>query len=281
MGLAEAVDRGVANALNFHGRASRSEFWYFHLFWIVALAFWAVIAAALIAVTGKEQVGAALGVVYLLSMVPILSLIVRRLHDCNRSAWWLAAFVVAPATGAFVAYLNVVQLFLLLWFGSQASFPGQNQYGAPIAPSGNWDHWFKPFWKYLIGPFVGPVLMLPMFLLGSIVRPLQLIALLAVSGLYWIHPLAGLAGVVLYSAWYTLSSRDLANSLLNVGLTLGWYLVYRSDFVPQPGLHWAVSALAGYYIGTFLQGWAALLPYVQAEVGFRSGGSHETVTAWQ
>lgn len=52
-------------------------------------------------------------------VLPSIALTVRRLHDTDRSAWWLLILLI-PFIGAIT----------LLVYSAQDSMPGQNQYGA-------------------------------------------------------------------------------------------------------------------------------------------------------
>jgi uncharacterized membrane protein YhaH (DUF805 family) len=97
--------RPLKNYANFSGRASRAEFWWFFLFLMVAyMVMW-------FALLGAVGVGAAAGtqtplgfigtfgiagifivLVYLALLIPSIAVQVRRLHDTDRSGWWLGAF---------------------------------------------------------------------------------------------------------------------------------------------------------------------------------------------
>jgi uncharacterized membrane protein YhaH (DUF805 family) len=96
--------RPLRNYANFAGRASRAEFWWFFLFVMV------IYLAALFAVGGfgrglaSMNPGADLvrgtftgsvivvGAFWLFLFIPMLAVQIRRLHDTNRSGWWLGAF---------------------------------------------------------------------------------------------------------------------------------------------------------------------------------------------
>jgi uncharacterized membrane protein YhaH (DUF805 family) len=94
----------------FRGRARRREYWYFMLF--------SVLAMALFEIVGGRTGGILLVVYALLLFLPSLAVSVRRLHDTNRSGWWLLINMV-PFIGAIV-------LFVFLVLDSQR---GENQYG--------------------------------------------------------------------------------------------------------------------------------------------------------
>lgn len=77
----------------FSGRARRKEYWMFVLFNIIvslALGFVAGFAGALV---GADL--SALSTIYTLAVfIPSVSVGVRRMHDTNRSGWWI--FLVVP-----------------------------------------------------------------------------------------------------------------------------------------------------------------------------------------
>jgi len=76
----------------FSGRASREAFWLFILMnSVVTLVF--VALEILLEMSWKIEV-----IYSLLVFLPMLSLIVRRLHDTQRSAWWLLV-VLVPVIG--------------------------------------------------------------------------------------------------------------------------------------------------------------------------------------
>ncbi len=73
---------------NFKGRSRRSEFWYFYLTYLITLA----IAMVLDSVLGLAISPLPYGIFYLLvalaSLIPTLSVSVRRLHDVGKSGWF-------------------------------------------------------------------------------------------------------------------------------------------------------------------------------------------------
>jgi uncharacterized membrane protein YhaH (DUF805 family) len=103
----------------FSGRARRKEYWFFFLFNIII----SIVLAVIDGVTGSFSPEAGMGLlggIYTLAvLIPGIAVSVRRLHDTERSGWWLLIALV-PLIGAIV----------LLVFMVQDSKPGQNQYGA-------------------------------------------------------------------------------------------------------------------------------------------------------
>lgn len=110
---------------DFQGRARRAEYWLFLLFvWIVEVAIVALTGALgadpeVGEVSGPMILGyGLLGVFGLAILVPSLALSVRRLHDTNRSGWWLLVALI-PFLGALV----------LIVFSLLDGTPGPNRFG--------------------------------------------------------------------------------------------------------------------------------------------------------
>ncbi len=75
----------------FRGRAGRAEFWYFQLYQFIILA-----ALSLVMMVAYE-LGGGLFVLYILAVaLPSFAVQVRRLHDINRSGWWVLLNLLPP-----------------------------------------------------------------------------------------------------------------------------------------------------------------------------------------
>ena len=115
----------------FSGRSRRKEYWYFALFYLLIFIALGVVDSVVgffsieagIGILGREVLVAPLvlvGAIFaLLMFIPSLAVGVRRLHDTDRSGWWLLIALI-PLGGAIV----------LLVFLVQDSEPGENQYGS-------------------------------------------------------------------------------------------------------------------------------------------------------
>ncbi|MDB5554938.1 MAG: Inner rane protein YhaH [Rhizobium sp.] len=100
---------------NFSGRAMRSEYWWYTLFAIIV----SVVLYIVDMMLGTQLLQPIFG---LATLLPGIGVSVRRLHDLDKSGWWLLiAFI--PLIGALV---------LLYWF-CQPGTPGDNQFGPPTA----------------------------------------------------------------------------------------------------------------------------------------------------
>lgn len=97
----------------FEGRSCRKEYWSFFLLTFVGM----LVVGVLDGLLGGT--GALVGVAYLGVLIPSLAAGVRRLHDTNRTGWWMALPLI-PVVGAIV----------LLVFLALKGEAGPNQYGS-------------------------------------------------------------------------------------------------------------------------------------------------------
>ncbi len=87
----------------FKGRASRAEYWLFYAFIWFAVMVISVLAAvlALVSQTLSYGIWILVGVGLLVLIIPGLAVSVRRLHDINKSGWFiLISFI--PFVGAVI-----------------------------------------------------------------------------------------------------------------------------------------------------------------------------------
>jgi len=121
MGFSDAVRNALMNNyVNFNGRASRSEYWWFFLFTMIlqfiALPIDIVVLGYDMMDPGAIQiVGTIAGLALFL---PSLCVLVRRLHDLGKSGWW---FLIA-----LIPFLGIIVLLVfMVTEGEQLP----NQYG--------------------------------------------------------------------------------------------------------------------------------------------------------
>ena len=129
MTFSESIKTCFAKFITWEGRASRSEYWYFVLFGILAQIVGGVIDNVIgtsFSVTNPETgeaISMGYGWVYLLAalanFLPSLAAMVRRLHDTERSGWWYWIALV-PIIGIIV---------LIVWLASRGT-SGNNRYGS-------------------------------------------------------------------------------------------------------------------------------------------------------
>jgi uncharacterized membrane protein YhaH (DUF805 family) len=149
--------RPLQKYADFSGRASRAEYWWF----VLALIVCYVIVNIVESLLGTNRMimgvyGPLLLLLWLGTLVPQIAVSVRRLHDTNRSGWWmllLAPYVVGLAmagpalmsgsmTGlgmvGLVMMIGMVCAIVLLVFMVLAGTPADNRYGPdPYAGGGS------------------------------------------------------------------------------------------------------------------------------------------------
>ena len=134
MNIIEATKSGFLNIITWNGRASRSEFWWFYLVFII-------IQVVLTFLTGNYFIyGIAASIISsilnLVLSLSVLSLSVRRLHDIGLSGWWywifLAPFVIdknvnASGKSTYLVLFGFMYLYkILITKGEEVT----NSYGA-------------------------------------------------------------------------------------------------------------------------------------------------------
>lgn len=107
----------IENYANFEGRARRSEYWYFVLFnFIITLS--AYIVSILLIFFGGFILWFFIPIFSLATLIPSLAVQVRRLHDVNKSGWWLL-----------IALIPFGAIVLLIFYCTEGD-RGSNQYGS-------------------------------------------------------------------------------------------------------------------------------------------------------
>ena len=123
MSFSAAVRSFWSHYATFRGRSRRSEYWFIQLFLVITNV--AVGVIDLILMDGDVDRfianggGGVVGLVWILvTLIPALAVLVRRLHDIGRSGWW-----------ALIGFVPVLGAIVLLVFTVSDSTPGENAYG--------------------------------------------------------------------------------------------------------------------------------------------------------
>ena len=102
----------------FKGRARRKEYWFFALFNLIV----SVVLTTVDYMTGSLDpelgVGLLSGIYSLAILIPSLAVTVRRLHDTDRTGWWVLI--------AFIPFIGAIVLLVFMLLDSK---PGDNRYG--------------------------------------------------------------------------------------------------------------------------------------------------------
>ena len=92
----------------FSGRARRKEYWSFILFNMIAAIFLSIIDVFSGTWNPQVSLGLISGLYILFALMPGLAVTSRRLHDTNRSAWWIV-FSLIPIIGPIIVFIFLVQ----------------------------------------------------------------------------------------------------------------------------------------------------------------------------
>jgi len=110
MPFMDSIGNVFRNFVNFSDRASRSEYWWFQLFFLVALATADFIDVMMgdLAEVSYNFFGT---IVFLGLIIPNLAVTVRRLHDLGHSGWFIL-LVFIPCLGSIFGLVILVLMVL-------------------------------------------------------------------------------------------------------------------------------------------------------------------------
>ena len=111
MSFIDATKSGIGKSFIFSGRSSRSEYWW----WILAGILFQIICA-IIALLGNIGIAAIFPV---LLIPPTTTVIVRRLHDIEKSGWFFL-----------IVLIPIVGILYLIYLFIQEGNVGENIYGS-------------------------------------------------------------------------------------------------------------------------------------------------------
>jgi uncharacterized membrane protein YhaH (DUF805 family) len=101
----------------FSGRARRKEYWFFLLFYVIIVVVLSVIDV-MVGLTIGQGIGI-LSTIYMLAvLIPGIAVLVRRLHDIDRTGWWVL-----------IGFIPIIGPLVLLIFALLPGTPGTNTYG--------------------------------------------------------------------------------------------------------------------------------------------------------
>lgn len=153
MNFFDSVISAFKNYVNFSGRATRSEFWWFFLFCILLymLTFSLSVEEFNGALSNSELqngnpaqlvglfIQSWFGVAFLVTFIPSITIAVRRFHDLNMSGWWYVGLQIAPSLLPSIFIFNLISLmalFLFVYFmaqeGGEDNRFGPNPYSIEI-----------------------------------------------------------------------------------------------------------------------------------------------------
>jgi uncharacterized membrane protein YhaH (DUF805 family) len=123
MNFLEAISSGFRNYVNFSGRAIRSEYWYWTLFVTIVVVVLGIIDQRLNPGAGLGAFSIVNTLVSLALILPGVAVSVRRLHDIDRTGWWL------------LLGFTVIGALVLIYWACQRGTLGPNRFGSDPMPA--------------------------------------------------------------------------------------------------------------------------------------------------
>ena len=108
----------LKNYATFSGRARRKEYWMFFLISALISIVLTLLDILLGTYSVEYEAGLFSGLYSLLILIPSIAVVVRRLHDTDRSGWWILI--------SLIPIIGVLVLFVFMCLDSQ---PGTNRFG--------------------------------------------------------------------------------------------------------------------------------------------------------
>ena len=109
----------LKNYATFSGRARQKEYWMFFLISALISIVLTLLDILLGTYSVEYEAGLFSGLYSLLILIPSIAVVVRRLHDTDRSGWWILI--------SLIPLIGVIVLFVFICLDSQ---PGTNRFGA-------------------------------------------------------------------------------------------------------------------------------------------------------
>jgi uncharacterized membrane protein YhaH (DUF805 family) len=120
MNFLQAIASGFTKYATFSGRAARSEYWYWVMFLTLGRLATRILDAGIFhsPFNANFTLHPLYAVFSLIVLVPTFAVSVRRLHDVDRSGWWL------------LMYFTIIGIIypLLVWKCSKGT-EGENRFG--------------------------------------------------------------------------------------------------------------------------------------------------------
>jgi len=114
MNFQQAIASGFSNYVNFAGRAARSEYWYWTLFVVLVSIATNILD---IAIFPDNVVTPITSIFSLAVLLPGIAVSIRRLHDLDRTGWWLL-----------IVFTIIGIILLIIWFCMKGT-TGSNRFG--------------------------------------------------------------------------------------------------------------------------------------------------------
>tara|TARA_B110000003_G_scaffold1542_1_gene1609 strand:- start:165 stop:533 length:369 start_codon:yes stop_codon:yes gene_type:complete len=117
MSFTQAAKSFFSKYADFSSRSSRSEYWYAYLFILLVSAGLAFVEGLLFLFPESED--SILVLIFQVGIIiPSVAIVVRRLHDTNRSGWW------------YLIVFTIIGIIPIFYWLCKAGDDGENNYGS-------------------------------------------------------------------------------------------------------------------------------------------------------
>jgi len=120
MNFSQAVSSFFARWKDFNGRSSRSEYWW-ATFFVILTSIFTNILTLFLGLSGSIVAIIVLLLIVIFSLfltIASLALVVRRLHDTNKSGWW------------YLIIFTIIGVLPLLYWYCKKGDEGENKFGS-------------------------------------------------------------------------------------------------------------------------------------------------------
>jgi uncharacterized membrane protein YhaH (DUF805 family) len=119
VGFVESLLLFFKNYLNFSGRSGPSAYWWYMLWSLIFTILLGLIDSIALDISAEDLFSFS-NLFALITLIPGLALSFRRLHDIDKSAWWL------------LIVLTIIGFFVLIYWAIKAGDRHENSYGADM-----------------------------------------------------------------------------------------------------------------------------------------------------
>ena len=109
------TDKWIKDQCKFKGKATRKEYWHFRLWRFIVFVIWFATMLYLTECHNEKEIlmlsiTGVYSLFYILTLVPLWSISVRRLHDIGKSGWWY-----------FLTFIPIIGVIILLTWMARPS----------------------------------------------------------------------------------------------------------------------------------------------------------------
>jgi uncharacterized membrane protein YhaH (DUF805 family) len=119
MNFTDAVTAVFKKYTVFSGRSLRSEFWYWALFTLIISIILSILDSIVFDTKADSGTGPFSLIFSLATIIPTIAVTVRRLHDINKSGWWI------------LISFTIIGIIPLIYWYCQPGTAGKNDFGGP------------------------------------------------------------------------------------------------------------------------------------------------------